>query len=138
MNNIEILEDLEKYISFANKQCNFSNDADYKWHKELAQAIENLIQENKELKERIKGLECEIEIKKYCKVDEVINDLTYYKNLAKEYQGSCIPKSKIKEKIEELDKRKRKSQIEYSTIDELIFDKKIEALQELLEEGDDK
>ena len=51
MNNIEILEELEKYISFANKQCNFSNDADYKWHKELAGMIENLIKENKELQE---------------------------------------------------------------------------------------
>lgn len=55
-----------------------------------------LEEENKEIKEKIKGLECEIEIKKYCKVDEVINDLTYYKNLAKEYQGNCIPKSKVK------------------------------------------
>jgi hypothetical protein len=55
MNNIEILEDLEKYISFANKHENFSNDADYKWHKELAGMIENLIKENKELKEKAKN-----------------------------------------------------------------------------------
>ena len=122
MNNEKILKDLEKYISFANKQCNFSNDADYKWHKELAGMIENLIKENKELKERIKGLECEIEIKKYCKVDEVINDLTYYKNLAKEYQGNCIPKSKLKGLLEHYK--------------DTGYDELEEVLQELLEEGE--
>ena len=64
-----------------------------------AENIGDIIKENKELKEKLKRLECEIEIKKYCKVDEVINDLIYYKNLAKEYQGNCVPKSKIKEII---------------------------------------
>ena len=51
MNDIEILENLEKYISFANKQENFSHDTDYKWHKELASMIENLIQRNKDLEQ---------------------------------------------------------------------------------------
>lgn len=79
MNNEKILEDLEKYISFANKQCNFSNDADYKWHKELAGMIENLIQENKELKEKIEEYEKQL-------------DLDYV-------EENYIPKSKVKEII---------------------------------------
>lgn len=89
MNNIEILENfIDKQKS--NKGTFVPTDFEIK-------SLENMIKEYKDLKEKIKGLECEIEIKKYCKVDEVINDLTYYKNLAKEYQGNCIPKSKVKE-----------------------------------------
>ena len=51
-------------------------------------------------KERNKRLEIELEIKKYCKVDELANDLIYYKNLAKEYQGNCVSKDKIREILE--------------------------------------
>ena len=77
MNDIEILENLEKYISFANKQENFSHDTDYKWHKELASMIENLIQRNKNLeqieqehKEENGRLREEID-----KKDKIINDM---------------------------------------------------------------
>ena len=110
MNNIEILEKVCKCRKFYGI---------FTTNEIIFEAIENLIQENKELKEKIKGLECEIEIKKYCKVDEVINDLTYYKNLAKEYQGNCIPKSKVKE-LRDID-----------NIDLLQF-----KIKELLEEGE--
>ena len=57
---------------------------------------------NKE-KEKSKNLEIELEIKKYCKVNELASDLIYYKNLAREYQGNCISKYKIKAKIEEVE-----------------------------------
>ena len=36
-NNIEEdIKDLEKYIKFANNSENFSHDADWNWHKEIA------------------------------------------------------------------------------------------------------
>ena len=46
-------------------------------------------------------------------------------------------RNKIKDELKELDKKKRKSrsQFKYSTIDEFIFDNKIEALQDLLKKG---
>ena len=129
MNNIEILKNAIK--------CNKKQFEEIGTHILLQddemKAIENLIQENKELKERIKGLECEIEIKKYCKVDEVINDLTYYKNLAKEYQGNCIPKSKVKEKIEEI---KNKMNNDCIALHGFQREAQIDILQELLEEGE--
>ena len=82
--------------------------------KEQIQAIENLIKEYKDVNK------------------EVLHWIEKYNLEHQKY----IAKSKVKAKIEKLDKKKRKSQIEYSTIDELIFDKKIEVLQELLEEGE--
>lgn len=88
MNNIEILKDLEKYISFANKQCNFSNDADYKWHKELAGMIENLIKENKELKEHLQK----------CYNGELFT-AKQLKNIEENQRKYFIHKSKIKEII---------------------------------------
>ena len=120
MNNIEILKDLEKYIGFANKQCNFSNDADYKWHKELAEAIENLIQENKKLKEKIEEYEKQL-------------DLDYV-------EENYIPKLKLKEKIEELKKEEKqelkglKGQDRYFV--KQTYQAKAIVLQELLEEGE--
>lgn len=82
MNNIEILEGLEKYISFANKQCNFPNDADYKWHKELAGMIENLIQENKELRIQISARETVVDklIKENKELKQDIEEM-YYKGV---------------------------------------------------------
>ena len=76
MNDIDRIKDLKKYIIFANKQGNFSNDADYKWHKELADMIENLIKEYKELKEKISKYEKQL-------------DLDYV-------EENYIPKSKLK------------------------------------------
>ena len=140
MNNIEILEDYLKFI----KQ--FDNNSAF------IPALENLIQENKELKEKFDVIqrkiyrleEDNIELLKpkgkdqlnykYIECPKV--EAEWYKSESY-IKDNFIPKSKVKEKIEELDKRKRiKSQIKYSTIDELIFDKKIETLQELLEEGE--
>jgi len=114
MNNIEILE------NFIDKQK--SNKGTFVPTVFEITAIENLIQENKELKKQIPSPTNPIPIENQTDIWVLKRDY--------------ISKSKIKEKIEKLDKKKRKSQIEYSTIDELIFDKKIEVLLELLEEGE--
>lgn len=60
--------------------------------------LKQVYQENEELKRLLNG--------------KLYEDYKYYKNLAKEYQGSCIPKQKIKDKIEEL-----KSELEFETIE---------------------
>lgn len=39
----EIIKDLDKYISFANKNENFSNDNDFKWNVELSQRIKGIL-----------------------------------------------------------------------------------------------
>lgn len=49
----EIIKDLEKYISFANKNENFSHDTDWKWHQELASYIESLLKAYKQDEEVI-------------------------------------------------------------------------------------
>lgn len=99
------------------------------------QAIENLIQKNKELEEENKRLKIELEIKKYCKVNELTEDLIYYKNLAKEYQGNCIPKSKVKEKIEELNNKIDGDDYwKYSNQDYVGMQYQVKVLQELIED----
>lgn len=44
----KIIKNLEKYISFANKNENFSHDTDWKWHQELASYIESLLKAYKQ------------------------------------------------------------------------------------------
>ena len=135
MNNIEILEKFIKHYKevqekYKDDEIQAEIERSCYFEEVPAEAIENLIQENKELKEELEICETDLDemtISNEHKKKEWVNKLVL---------NSYIPKSKVKEKIEELDKRKRKSQIEYSTIDELIFDKKIEVLQELLEEGE--
>ena len=82
--------------------------------------------------ERLEDIEDKFEAEKE-KNKELEKYEEYYKDM-EEVNKKFIPADKIKAKIEELDKNKKKSQFEYSTVDELIFDKKIEVLQELLEE----
>ena len=65
------------------------------------EAIETLLTAYEKEKEKNKNLEIELEIKKYCKVNELTSDLIYYKNLAREYQGNCISKDKLKEIVDE-------------------------------------
>lgn len=64
-------------------------------------AIETLLTAYEKEKEKNEALEVELEIKKYCKVNELASDLIYYKNLAREYQGNCISKDKLKEIVDE-------------------------------------
>lgn len=87
MNNIEILEEYIKEVWKPKPIHNVIPD----WatiEKEEIQAIENLIKENKELKEKVKGM--------YDKSNKLIEVTNLYLN--------SIPKSKVKEKIEELEK----------------------------------
>ena len=63
-------------------------------------AVKGLLDLYQNEKEKNKRLEIELEIKKYCKVDELTNDLINYKNLAKKYQGNCISKDKIRKCIQ--------------------------------------
>jgi hypothetical protein len=92
-------------------------------------AIENLIKRNKELEEE------NIELKN--KSDE---NLAYYDQIYKNgiYTGQKAVEEKIKEKIEELNKE-RKKQDEEDTInvfyDQIDITHMIEVLQELLEES---
>ena len=122
MNDIEVLKiQLEKIKDFyKDNRRYYSEDIPCScpyyilWNGKQAEIVENLINENEKLHKEInQRIKLKIENEKF-------------------FDTQCITKDKIKEKIDKLDKMKRKSQIEYSTIDELIFDKKIEVLQELL------
>lgn len=105
MNNIEIIEEfIEQY--------NASYPDEKEWvaiYPEQIEAIENLIQYNKKLKERCKEL-----IKEKQELTTIIED-------------DCIPKSKVKEKINKI----QELQINY--VDGITFDHIILKLEELLE-----
>jgi hypothetical protein len=108
MNNIEILEDYIKlinkgYCEDCNELCNIYGAPAFP-SKAISQAIENLIQENEELKEKREEYEKQL-------------DLDYV-------EENYIPKSKVKEKIEEIKRN------DYSSYDTCL------CLQELLEEGE--
>lgn len=78
MNNIEILEHLIK-------SCHDENDILYKLDKETKKALENLIKENKELKEKREEYEKQL-------------DLDYVKE-------NYIPKSKIEKALDKMNER---------------------------------
>ena len=96
MNSIDILEktteNLKKYISFSEKECNFPSIFDWNWHMELANDIETLLtayEKEKRLAE------------------------TNLKD-SKEFQDNmcnhrCILNSKVEELEEELEKEKEKN-----------------------------
>ena len=112
MNNIEILEEL---INGAKEFNQYNGNKYYK-------AIENLIKENKELK-------------------EIRDSLLWQKNFdTKILDEDYIPKSKVKEKIEELKKEEKqelkglKGQDRYFI--KQIYQAKRIVLEELLEEGE--
>ena len=63
MNNIKILEELINDYRNCGLDDFPESLLDFGLNKSQIIAIKNLIQENKELKEKIKGLECENEIK---------------------------------------------------------------------------
>lgn len=88
-----------------------------------SEPLENLIKRNKELEEHneenIKALE------------EWIN--------GERISIHCLPKSKVKEKIEELNKvlnKELKENEGYYTDETIVYDEQIQVLQELLQEGD--
>lgn len=110
----EDIKILEEWIAFK-KQFNL-----YPGELEIISAIENLIKRNKELEEFI---------------------IKYYDEIRKEYEGlinhkliDYIPKSKIKEKIEEYKKKIIEARKEDDDCKELYYEQEIEILQELLGE----
>ena len=135
MNNIEILEHIAiAYIDDEEFSQYVSPEGRFITNKQLAQALENLIQENKELKE------------KYLLLNQ-INDIEKsqhrksMKELLKDINNNYIPKSKVKEKIEELEEQaeevKNHYKGTYACLDEYLNAKsKIQGFKELLEEGE--
>jgi len=81
MNNIEILEELKARLKLYKK----STDVQFTFTKSDIQAIENLIQENKELKEKREEYEKQL-------------DLDYVKE-------NYIPKSKIEKALDKMNER---------------------------------
>ena len=98
----EDIKDIEKYISFTSKRENFSHDTDWNWNKDLANKIEHILSDYKRvLKENEELKEDRDKFKK-----ALGRRITYCNELEKDLfeNGSnyVIPKSKVKEKIEEL------------------------------------
>lgn len=91
--NIEELETLKEL-----SEQTYFGDLPFSYYADL---IGKLLTAYEKEKEKSKNLEIELEIKKYCKVNELASDLIYYKNLAREYQGNCISKDKLKEIVDE-------------------------------------
>ena len=87
--------------------------------------LKEVYQENEELKRKNKTLEELLQGNLY----ELYK---YYKELADTYQGNCIPVQKVKDKIEELDKKVKNYQCVENRIN--LYQRKV--LQELLEEGE--
>lgn len=102
MNNIEILEhiaiayiDDEEFSQYVNPEGRLITN------KQLAQALENLIQENKELKKENEKLT-------YARnwyFEHFTSQACTPEQLHKILRFDYIPKSKVKEKIEEINKR---------------------------------
>ena len=140
MNNIEILEEfIEQY--------NASYPEEKEWvaiYPEQIQAIENLIQENKELRIQISARETVVDklTKENKKLKEQMGkdlDVVYIKGV---YDERDKWKNKIKEKIEELEKDLKDFE-EYWSKDPRRFKRqqsidyyKLETLKELLKEGE--
>ena len=59
MNIVEAVENLKKYISFSEKECNFPSIYDWNWHMDLANDIETLLTAYEKEKEKNKELEKE-------------------------------------------------------------------------------
>lgn len=87
--------------------------------------LKEVYQENEELKRKNKTLEELLQGNLY----ELYK---YYKELADTYQRNCIPVQKVKDKIEELDKKVKNYQCVENRIN--LYQRKV--LQELLEEGE--
>lgn len=122
--------------------------------KKWCEAIENLINRNKELeeieqshkeengklrveleqeKEKNNELEIELSTRDNINVDKLVEKYKYYRRLADSYQANCISKDKIKEKIEELEKRYTEHcYFQYNKKE--VLDICINELKELLEE----
>lgn len=127
---IEIVNEIKNHqIAVFDPKENIQITRNYFTEKQR-QALQGLLDLYNKEKEKNKKLEIELEIKKYCKVDELTRDLIYYKNLAKEYQGNCISKDKIRERIKELEKENEEKPDSYRQV--IIIE-----LENILEEKDE-
>ena len=117
MNNIEILEEFINNHFIRDKlerdqRCGGLKIGEIYKMTELNPAIENLIQENKELKEKLeeKDMQHELELigkEEYTK--DAMGEIIEHYYTANE---DCIPKSKVKEKIKELDKKMAEDEVD--------------------------
>lgn len=145
----EDIKDLKKYISFSKKHENFSHDADWKWHKEIGEKIERVLKENevllKENEElRIKNNAIKRESEAYAehmiRLDNKLN-LEKEKSKYEWIRQNCLPQElvnklyipvqKVKDNIEKLKINLVNTQGE----ELLIYESKIDILQELLEDN---
>lgn len=76
-------------------------DKEYGTQKQQFDLVMNYIDRLQKENEELKNMQCEF-LGTGCKreMKELQKNYIYYKNLANEYQGSCIPKSVIQDKIE--------------------------------------
>lgn len=118
----EAIECLELVID--NESDIETEDLTNKCIKNILNLIKKQQKKIEKLEDRNKTLEIEFEIKKYCKVNELASDLIFYKNLARNYQGNCISKDKIKEIIYPTPENpisiEIQSSVMYKKIDELL------------------
>ena len=126
----EDIKDIKKYISFTSKRENFSHDTDWNWNKDLANKIEHILSD----------------YKKVLKENEELNYKLHSKKIALEIYNRYIPKSKVKDKIEELKQERDETYTKFlggnrtdenlSTRGKMI-EGGIKVLQELLEESEE-
>lgn len=130
--NEEDIKNLNEIIELCEEEINNNNEnvtaildlTDLK-------SLRNLINRNKELEEKVMQKDLEIiGVEEYTKASmgEIIE---HYYTANKD----CIPKSKVEEKIEEL-KQEYKIELEKNSIKAFILKCKIEALEELIQEGE--
>lgn len=100
--DLELIEDLEKYISFAKKKSNFSNEEDYKFHKDLSKRINKLIKAYKDLdKKFIDAVPIDIVCEKYIHKDIIEQMIIWRKVTAIQYELGLF-KFKNKRRVKEL------------------------------------
>ena len=118
----EDIKDIEKYISFTSKRENFSHDTDWNWNKDLANKIEHILSVYK----RVLKENEELNLKYYMLYAGKIENM---KAQEIKIRSQVIPVQKVKDKIEELKINLVNKQGE----ELLIYESKIDVLQELLE-----
>ena len=91
----------------------------------LKNAVENVLEEQKQKDKRIKELEAKLEFKKWGDLDN-----TQFE----EYMSQFVPKQKVKDKIEEINKEYEDSKDENGESEYYYPDYTIRKLEELLEE----
>ena len=95
----------------------------------LVENIEKLQKENEELKNKNKTL-------KELLQGTLYEMYKYYRDLANSYQGNCISKEKVKDKLKKLEIEKEKAKGKKDNyIERYTIENKINILQEILKKG---